>query len=86
MSENPGQNVPVYFAPDETDFLDRFDRVADKYQDKRRYSRSEAIREAMELYVEVLELMDNADLDVADMSPHSRRMTVRQALLDQSRQ
>lgn len=81
MSDQEGTNVPVYFPPGEESFLETFDDAADGIQDRRRYSRSSAIREAMELYVEAINQMDKLGWDVEGMSQHGRRATIRQALI-----
>lgn len=81
MSDNPGTNVAVYFSPDQESFVEEFDAVADRVQEDRAFSRSEAVREAMHLYVEAIETMENLGWPVDDMSEHARRATIRQALL-----
>lgn len=74
--------IGVYYAEEELDELEAFDDVAAEFQDRRRYSRSRAVRDAMEMYQIVLETMDELGWPVADMSKRDRRAAVRQALRD----
>lgn len=74
-------NASIYFSDDEEDKLDEFDKAANNTQDRIGYSRSQAIREAMDMHTLVLETLEEIDTP-AHMSKEDREAFVERALLE----
>lgn len=73
--------VGVYYRDDEMDELKEFDVVEERNQHGRGYSRSEAVRDSMEMHQMILETLE--DLEWAeDMTKEKRESVVKQALLE----
>lgn len=76
-----GKTVGIWVGADD-DIVERFDEM---WRDgSESYSRSDKIKEAMEMYIEIQSVIDELDYDLDN--PRVRRSWVRQALLDRARE
>lgn len=76
-----GQTIGIWVGEDE-DIVERFDRQLDKGKTNS-YSRSKEIKKAMELHLEVEDLLESLEYDFPDA--RAKRAWLRQALLDHYR-
>lgn len=72
------ENIGIYYPEGKEHEIEEFDEVAYRFQDKRSYSRSQAVREAMKMHKMILETMEDLGWDIS--SPHERRNAVSFAL------
>ena len=72
--------IGIYFGPRD-DLRERFDEQLD--EGNASYSRSGAVKDAMELYLVIDEVLDDFDFDFPN--ERSKRHFVRQAIVDQAR-
>lgn len=82
MDSDDGGTVGIWI-PNDSDLVEGFDSTVAARVGPASYSRSEQIREAMELYMAVLETMD--DVGWPDLGPRDRQAAIRQAIIDQER-
>lgn len=73
--------IGIYFGPDD-DLCERFDEQLSAKAGAS-YSRSGAVKEAMETYLAIDDLLDDLDVDFPD--ERSKRHWLRQAIMDQAR-
>lgn len=79
----PESTIGIWIGDNDAEMVDDFDAViSDAELHDGRYSRSEAIKDAMQTHQTVIEAMDANGFDVSSMSTFEIRSTIRQAILD----
>lgn len=79
----PESTIGIWIGDNDAEMVDDFDDViSDAELHDGRYSRSEAIKDAMQTYQAVIEAMEANEFDVSSMSSFEIRSVVRQAIID----
>lgn len=80
--DSGGSTIGVW-NPEDSDVVDKFDKVVGNRVGPANYSRSGQILESMAMYTMIMRFFEERDWP--EMGPRDRRAAVRQALIDMDR-